>query len=225
MAYPTLLFTIGTIFGALAFVFGGWAWVFLWPAASFWLVVLGGYALSHPGILGKRTDGSIPLARHLLFLPFLWFSRAMWWIYRSASREDACNEIAPGIWLGRWPAAADLPKNVEVVIVDVTAELGVRRQVREGRRYICLPTLDGSVPTEAAFSDMLERLRAETGPLFVHCAFGHGRSAMLVGAVLVQRGVVATPEEAASLMKAKRPRVSMSQRQRDYLHRLAAKPR
>lgn len=221
MVYPLLLLLIGAAFAVSALVGGGLWLVLLWPAAAFGSVVFAGYAMRRPSILGKRGDGSVSTGARLFFLPFLLFSQLAWWVYRHATREDACNEIVPGMWLGRWPGRADMPDGIDVV-VDITAELPARPGVRDGRRYLCLPTLDGSVPDEASFTAMVDRLEHEPGALFVHCAFGHGRSAMLVAVLLLRRGLARDAAEAESMLKARRPKVSMSPRQREYILRAAS---
>ncbi|WP_394832204.1 hypothetical protein LVJ94_37385 [Pendulispora rubella] len=217
MTYPTILFSIGLVFAGIAPVLGGAFWILLWPAASFGAVVILGYAGKRPGLVGKRMDGTIAPLSYLFFLPFLLFSQTSWGLFRLFVREDACNEIVPGLWIGRWPGERDLPAGVDLV-VDVTAELPVRRKVvHAGRAYLCLPALDASVPDPDVFRDAVDRLAADSRGLFVHCAFGHGRSAMVVAALLIRRGLVRDLAEAEALLKAKRPLVSMSARQRAYV--------
>src|SRR5436190_940901 len=46
---------------------------------------------------------------------------------------------------------------------------------------------------------------AHPGPMVVHCAQGHGRSAMVMAALLVRRSLAATPEEAVRRVKQARP--------------------
>ncbi|WP_394822165.1 hypothetical protein [Pendulispora albinea] len=223
MTYPTILFAIGVACAAVAAAFGGAFWLLLWPAVSFWTVVLLGYAGRRPGLVGKRVDGTIALHSFLFFLPFLLFSQTSWSVFRLLVREDAANEVVPGLWIGRWPGEADLPAAVGLV-VDVTAELPVRRRVvHAGRAYVCLPALDASVPDEALFRTMIDRLAGDPRGLFVHCAFGHGRSAMVVAALLIRRGLARDAMEAEKMLKAKRPLVSMSARQRDYVRLVATR--
>jgi len=162
-------------------------------------------------------DGTIAPLSYLFFLPFLMFSQTSWGLFRLFVREDAYNEIVPRLWIGRWPGEHDLPAGVDLV-VDVTAELPVRRRVvHAGRAYLCLPALDASVPDPEVFREAVDRLAADPRGLFVHCAFGHGRSAMVVAAVLIRRGLVRDFAEAEALLKSKRPLVSMSARQRAYV--------
>ncbi len=219
MTYPAILFSIGLVFAAAAVHWGGFFWLLLWPAAAFWTVVFVGYAARRPGLVGKRPDGSIGLPTLLFFLPVLAFSTACWNVFRWFAREESCHEIVPGLWIGRWPGEADLPEGVALV-VDVTAELPVRRKVVHARRaYLCLPALDASVPDEALFRETVKKLAGDPRPMFVHCAFGHGRSAMVVAALLVLRGQARDVAEAVAMLKAKRPLVSMNSRQLDYIRR------
>lgn len=51
-------------------------------------------------------------------------------------------------------------------------------------------------------------------PILVHCAHGHGRSATVLGAILLAEGLAASVEEAEGLMRAVRPRVGFNSRQR-----------
>jgi len=224
--YPLLLFSLGLGFGALAALPTAepmWARALLsWPAVAF-LVVASAYVLRRPLLLGKRADGTIhPIAR-LFFAPFALFAWASWHGYRLATSEDACNEVAPGVWLGRRPFARDLPATVTVV-VDLTAELVADHAVRTGRTYVCLPALDASVPDTRAFELVLARLVDEPGGVFIHCAFGHGRSAMLAAALLVRRGLARDVAEAEALLRARRPRVSLKGAQRAYVERTLRRP-
>lgn len=54
--------------------------------------------------------------------------------------------------------------------------------------------------------------------LFVHCAHGHGRSATVLGAVLIALGEVETIDEAVKMMQKSRPRVRLNNRQRASLN-------
>ena len=219
VTYPTILFSIGLLCAAAAAKLGGAFWLLLWPAASFWVVVTLGYVGRRPGLVGKKANGSIAPASFLFFLPFLLFAQTSWNVFRAFAREDASNEVVPGIWIGRWPGEADLPAGVDLV-VDVTAELPVRRRVvHAGRAYLCLPALDASVPDEALFRTTVDQLASDPRGIFVHCAFGHGRSAMVVAAILIRRGLARDVTEAVGLLKAKRPLVSMNARQLDYVRR------
>lgn len=216
--YPLLLFCIGVGFATgAARAPLPWSIVLAWPAVAF-VLVAGAYVVRAPRLLGKRLDGTVHPAARAFFAPFTAFAWLSWHGYRLATREDVCNEVAPKLWLGRRPYAHDLPPGVEVV-VDVTAELPAEHAVRTGKTYLCLPALDASVPSPADFCAMLDRLEHEERGMFVHCAFGHGRSAMLVAALLVRRGLASDVADAERQMRARRPRVGLKGVQRAYVER------
>jgi protein-tyrosine phosphatase len=83
----------------------------------------------------------------------------------------------------------------------------------------CLPTLDGFVPAEQDCAKLVQEIAAHRGPVYVHCAQGHGRSALVVGAVLLHRGLALSASDAEAKMKSVRPGVSMSFAQRRLLKR------
>ncbi|HVN42503.1 MAG TPA: hypothetical protein VMT50_06935, partial [Steroidobacteraceae bacterium] len=126
----------------------------------------------------------------------------------------------PGLFLGRRARAAELPKGVEVV-VDLTAEHDEPSGVREGRAYRLLSTLDGCSPDEAGLRALVSELALSSAPIFVHCAVGRGRSSTVAAALLLARGLAQTPEEAEERLRAARPYVKLTARQRALLTRVA----
>jgi protein-tyrosine phosphatase len=63
----------------------------------------------------------------------------------------------------------------------------------------------------------VDEIAAFPGRVYVHCAVGRGRSALVVAAVLLQRGVVKTPDEAREFLQAKRSVVRLNAEQRHFL--------
>lgn len=222
----------GAIFLVLSAVFlglAGWlglgksqlaAFALLWPASIFGAVGVA-YLLLEPRLLGKRTDGSFSPLRRLFFLPFVAFSEGLWHLYALFTSEPPYDLVAPNLWVGRWPGNRRLPDGVEVVI-DVTAELPAHRSLTRSKRYVCLPALDATVPNEADFRKVARQFVPEKAGIFIHCAFGHGRSAMMAAALLVARGEAADVFEAERLMKASRPRIGLNALQRGYVDRFVA---
>jgi protein-tyrosine phosphatase len=204
----------------LAVLLGGWGWLLLWPALSF-LVLASGYAVFGPGVCGKRPDGRLAWWSLLALLPVLLLLWSLWHLIRLVSWETVANEIAPGVWLGRRAFVHELPPRV-VLVVDLTAEFPAPRRIREGRDYLCLPTLDGIAPDELAFRAILAQVADSPGPVYLHCAQGHGRSALLAAALLLQRGLAADVREAERLLRQARPGVRLKPGQRRLLHRLFA---
>lgn len=190
-----------------------------WPGLSFLLVALG-YAALGAQVFGKRTDGSVrPVLRAVLF-PYLLLIEALWWVQRRISKERSCHEVAPGLWLGAWPAGG-LPPGITLV-VDLAAELRKPRVFPTGCEYLGLPCLDATPPEWPAFCQAVQRIVTHPGPVYVHCALGHGRSATVVTAALLARGLASHPLEAEQLVRAARPGVGLTGGQRTLLQRFAA---
>ena len=185
-----------------------------WPAAilaAAWIV----YLFDAPHAFGKRADGTLP-----------WYAWAVWWpvfifqwvgheLARTVTSEPVANEVAPGVWVGRRPREHELPAGIAIV-VDLCAEMPAARGVSLGREYVNVPTLDARTPSAAELVTIVDRVVAAGGPAFIHCAFGHGRSATVAAAVLVRRGAFTLATVEAG-MKAKRPKIGLNRRQRAAL--------
>jgi protein-tyrosine phosphatase len=219
MKYVIVFGLTALYLAVIAMVVGGWAWALLWPAFSFGLVAAG-YAGLGPCIFGKRSNGRLAWWAVLALLPYLLILWTLWHLQRCLSRAPVCHEVAPGIWLGRRPLGHELPAGV-VLVVDLTAEFFVARSVRTGRDYLVLPTLDGTAPQEAALREMVARLAEHPGPVYLHCAAGVGRSALLAAAVLLARGLAEDHHQAEARLRQARPGVRLTPPQRRLLKVLA----
>jgi protein-tyrosine phosphatase len=107
-------------------------------------------------------------------------------------------------------------------VVDLTAEFFAARGVRSGRDYLALPTLDGTAPDEVRFRTLLASLADHPGPVYIHCAAGYGRSALLAAALLLARGLAADARQAEARLREVRPGVRLKPPQRRLLRRLVA---
>lgn len=213
MPYAPLLLLAAALFAALSAALWAagqpWGLLFAYPAFSFGLVGVG-YLGWGAWMLGKRLDGTRHWWGYLLGGPFLVFMRlGRELLWRANHREAAWDEVAPGLYVGRWPRRSSLPEDVAMV-VDLTSELTAAPCIRSRpNEYVCLPTLDGSAPSGAALRDLLDRLADHQGPLYVHCAAGHGRSAMFAATLLVRRGHAEDVGAAVALMQRARPKVRL----------------
>ncbi len=203
----------------LAIVFGWLAvayrlWILLWPATVM-LAIAVIYVARAPGAFGKRPDGKLAWFAWLLWGPWLAY---MWLAHEAArklTREPVADEVMPGVWVGRRPAAGELPAGVAIV-VDLCAEFPAARGVSEGRAYVAVPTLDAMAPPPEQIARCVDQIEAAGGPAFIHCAFGHGRSATIAAAVMIRRGA-ATLDDVEAKMQAKRPRIGLNAFQRKQL--------
>ncbi|HEY6034183.1 MAG TPA: dual specificity protein phosphatase family protein [Kofleriaceae bacterium] len=188
--------------------------ILLWPAAilvAAWVV----YWFDAPRAFGKQEDGRLPVSAWLVWWPVFVFQWVGHELARSLTSEPVANEVAPGVWVGRRPRPHELPAGIAIV-VDLCAEMPAARGVSSGREYVTVPTLDARTPLPAELVAIVDRVDAAGGPAFIHCAFGHGRSATVAAAVLVRRGLY-TLDTVEAAMKAVRPRIGLNRRQRAAL--------
>lgn len=204
----------GLFYVALGSSLGRSGVLMVWLGLS--LFILGvSYVLGTSRPMGKRRDGSFHPLALLVHAPFLAAAWLAWQLRRRRSKEAVFDEVAPNIFVGRMAPFADLPPGTRLV-VDLTCELWPPRAVRRAA-YRCLPTLDGTAPERGAFWALVDELALIDGPIFIHCAAGHGRSATLAAALIMQRGHAADATAAEALMKSRRPRVGLSRDQRALL--------
>ena len=220
LAMGVLFLCIAVLFAALTGYFGGITWVLAWPAFS--LVVVGlGYVWLGPQVVGKQDDGTLLWYMTLPLMPYLGVAELAWYIVRVLGGEEPWHEVARGMYLGRRVEHWELPARVRVV-VDLTAEFVEPPEVRTGRRYVCVPTLDASVPEVQALADGIEAVLQTRGNVYVHCAAGHGRSAMAMAVLMVARGEARDVDDAIARMQAVRPRVKPRTTQRRVAHAAVA---
>lgn len=187
------------------------AWLLAWAGLSTsWVAIA--YLLRRPGLLGKH----VPWLALVFLWPFLLFARGASFFALRMMRERV--EVVPGLWVGGWPrrGAPGLAQ------LDLTAELPRRG---DALRYRNIPMLDGTSPHPSDWREAVDQAvawRREGLPVLVHCAYGHGRSVMVVVGVLVAEGLAPGWEEAHAKVLAVRPRAIMAPGQRRAMPALVA---
>jgi protein-tyrosine phosphatase len=215
MKYGVMLAVLGLAQIVFARDAGVFVWLLGWSGLS-WVFAGCAYVFLGAGAFGKQTNGNMDWRRVLFLFPYLAATWLLWYAQKTLTKEPIYSQIAPGIWLGRRCFAHELPPEVELV-VDLTAEFAEPRQMREGRAYICVPTLDASVPSLEAFQKLIQRIIDFEGQTYIHCALGHGRSATVVIAVLVARGNALSLDQAEQRVKLARPGIGVNTAQRHLL--------
>jgi protein-tyrosine phosphatase len=191
-----------------------------WLGVSF-LLVAAGYAGVGPRVFGKRRDGSIQPLYGLILLPYHLLTTGLWHLQRRLSKESAAHEIVPGLWLGRRPRLRELPAEI-TLLVDLTVEFPRVDAGGPGCEYLALPCLDATAPDWTPFREAVRRIASHAGTVYVHCALGHGRSATVVAAVLIARGLAANPVEAEARVRAMRAGIGLTAEQRALLQRFCS---
>jgi protein-tyrosine phosphatase len=209
----SLYFTGGGVLGLAGLWLGGWGWLLFWPASSLWIVAAA-YWIGAPAIFQTRDTRMDP-ATTLLLAPYIRARRihARW----STRREPIAQEIADGVWLGRFLLRNERDALRIASMVNVAAELPVNTSGVVARS---VPMLDLMAPTveqlEAAVAaiDDLNAVR----PTVVCCALGYSRSAAAMAAWLVASETSASVDAAIELIQTRRPAVVLSAGHREQLH-------
>jgi Dual specificity phosphatase, catalytic domain len=185
------------------------------------------YAFSWPGLIGKRRDGCLLPSSYLLFWPFHILNYVSLTLFRLSGQSAPFTEILPGLYLGSRLTPGDARRLFErkiSAVLDLTSEFSEVRSLREVAAYMCIPLLDRTAPSpaelDAAICFMHEQTRR--GPVYVHCALGHGRSATVVLAYLLASGKFANLNDALGHIQTKRPRVRLNPSQLRALQEFAA---
>jgi protein-tyrosine phosphatase len=215
MKYVLVFGLLAVYFAVTAATLGGAGWLLLWPAVNA-AVLAAAYAGLGPGVCGKRADGRLAWWAVLVLFPYLALTWLVWHLQRLLSREDCFNEVAPGLWIGRRVLAHELPPGIALV-VDLTAEFPEPRGVVRGRLYLCLPVLDTLAPPLTAIRELVAKAAAAPGPVLIHCAVGHGRSALVAAGVLLARGLAPDAQAAEAMIRRARPGVRLKAGQRRLL--------
>ena len=206
------------VFGVIAILVAIFVALPLWFGASF-LFVASAYFFNRPLLLGKRPDGRLsPVAVTVLF-PYFATTWMLWWLRAVFSGEPAFDEVAPGLWVGRRLRRGEAPPPDLALVVDLTSEFAEPSHLRDAAEYLCTPALDAAIPDDDAFRSAVERVLWARGNVFVHCAFGHGRSAAIAAAVVIARGQATDVTSAELMMKARRPKIGLNTTQRGAIER------
>ena len=94
-------------------------------------------------------------------------------------------------------------------------------RIRQGRNYWTFPILDGSPSTPEALEQVARAIMDLPGDVYIHCAEGHGRTALVATSLLLARGDVRSADEAVALVLERRPLARMNASQRKVVDEVA----
>jgi predicted protein tyrosine phosphatase len=225
MRYGIIFLLLGFLWIGCAFIFQSLTASILAGYTAFGFCAIGiGYLLKSPAIWMKSADGTMNPISFALYLPIHLLNWLALRLATSTSKRTARHEIVPNLWLGRRPFETEAKAIMACdawAIVDLTAEFPESRDLRQGK-YLCLPTLDHTRPTHAQIESALRFIAAEmpTRKVLVHCALGHGRSATIVAAWMLQHGLAKTPKDADAILREIRPGVRLKDSQLEVLNEM-----
>lgn len=217
MKYGLLFAAVAGLLVAAAVMHRGWYFLCLWPAVAFAGVSVA-YFTANARLYGKRSDGRLAVAHVVVLWPVFLTLTIVFHLARVFTREPATQSLTKTILIGRRLMSHELPDEVDAVI-DLTSEFSEPAKLRS-RGYHSFPMLDADVPNESDVDRWLRQTDEIRGTLYVHCAQGHGRTALFASLLLLHRGLAHSPEDALQIIQAKRPGARLNSVQLKYLNRV-----
>jgi hypothetical protein len=190
----------------------------VWLAIDFGLLSAA-YGGAGPRLLFKQRNGLRAKWAWALYAPYFLLNELTFLLYCLIGRRPPYAQVVHNLYLGRRMTSNEA-RRMRVLrwraILDLAAEFEEVARLRREKFYRSLPVLDAMAPVGAELSVTVEWLekRVAEGPVFVHCALGHGRSATVVVAYLLATGEASTVEEGIALVRSKRPGIRLNARQR-----------
>lgn len=202
----SLIYFSGALIFLLPAVFlGGWAWLFLWPAAAL-MAVAAGYKYFGVAVFQKNERGEMSLSAKILLAPY----RAGAWIsYLYFSKKaPVVSQITPQIYLGSFPRG---PIKQDCLL-DMTAEFSSAKLSR-GKKLICCPRMDLAGQSPQELQEALQALSAleKHGTVLIFCALGLSRSALVVAAKLMADKQAKSARDAVEKIRKSRPQIVIGQ--------------
>ncbi len=212
MKYAVVFLVVAILLGRAAIGGSPVRLLFWWPSVSF-AVVAAAYAGLGPRVFGKRSDGTLHPFHTVLLLPYLAVTWSLWHLSRLLRREPPYHLLTERIYIGRRLLPHEYPAQIETV-VDLTCEFAEPGDVRNGRTYRVLPTLDATAPREDALATLLDEVVGTRGSVYIHCAEGHGRTGLAAAALLLLLGNAEEANEAVALVRDRRPKARLNASQK-----------
>ncbi|HEX8834778.1 MAG TPA: dual specificity protein phosphatase family protein [Abditibacteriaceae bacterium] len=198
-------------------------------AASFAVAFSGvglAYAfIGHRAFL-KKLNGQLSFLSYVLYWPYHLLNWLSLRGFRRRGRENAFDKIDENVYLGCRLSnndKGDIEKLGIKSVLDLTCEFSEIPALRQ-LSYRCIPIPDTRAPSLELLKSGAEWIHEESlaGPVYVHCALGHGRSAMFVAAYLLFSGKALTAQEALDKIKIIRPRIGLHPEQVALLEKMSA---
>ena len=144
-------------------------------------------------IINKRKSGSINPILLIINFPWLLLTWGIFKLQIICSRENFCDQITgTNIWISRRPTGKDDLSKFKLII-DLTSEF---LSDKTNNHYMSYPNLDRHALINLPIITEFDK---ET-PTLIHCANGHGRSALFTAILLKENGTCSTVKESLDLI-------------------------
>lgn len=137
------------------------------------------------------------------------------------------NQITPLIYLGTNMCCQTHFKN-QLLKKGINADISLEKEKMDQpfgvKYYLWLPVKDHNAPTQKQLEvgvNLIENLVKNNIKVYIHCQRGHARSATLLAAYLIKKGM--TPKEAIAFIKKRRPVIHPNSAQRNALEKFSKK--
>ena len=161
-------------------------------------------------IINKQKNGSINPLLLIINFPWLILTWSIFKLQIICSKENFCDQIeGTNIWISRRPTSKDDISQFEVII-DLTSEFLLDKTENQ---YISYPNLDGHcLKNQPLITDFDKQKK-----VLIHCANGHGRSALFTAILLKENGTCSTIKESLDLIIKCRKLAIPNKNQRNWL--------
>ncbi len=181
--------------------------VLLWPALA--LTIVGGAYIAGRPDWFRKTNGCYSWTTRWLLMPYTFGSHLSYLWYTRSSAPYAL--VAEGVYFGRRLSekeAEELRGLGVRRVLDLTGEFEETEALRT-LEYQNIPVLDLIPPSDEQIDQALEWLQRTSGngPVYIHCALGFSRSAIVTAAWLIRSGRTSSIDAALEKLRAAQPRL------------------
>jgi len=208
---------VAALFVGLFVLVGLPGFILLWPATSFVVVALA-YLKRDGRVLGKQ-GATFSSAGWWLLSPYRLMARA--WQHRYGARA---SRVATNVSFGSFPSSELLRELGVQHIIDLTAEYPAVKMA-EAVEYVNIPMLDLVCPSLEQLRDAVVSIEAMSarGSVYIHCALGLSRSALVTAAWLLSSGRASDPLHAMELVRTASPGVIFKVQESEVLRMFSEK--
>ncbi len=177
------------------------------------------YFINKPKLFYKsKNSGKLSIISNLAILPYFLIIYSIWFFKYKFSKENKYDFFFENYYIGKKLIYKDLPNDIEIV-VDLTAELNEDYSIIQNKKYISFPILDASIPDEVDFYLFIKEVSKLRSNIYIHCAEGHGRTALVAIILYLIRNKKQSVEEAFEFIKGKRRKIKLNKEQESFLNK------